>query len=347
MPNENYKYTAYAELNGQRSPQISAEIVTMDTTSHNFSWATYEFGGQGGSSAFYDVAIIDENDIWAVGEIYTKDTYTYDSLGNWIDPYNAAHWDGEKWDLKRIFINNTFYPLRKIITFNNSDIWFANISLIHWNGKNFSFFTSPPHDNTGNGWAINGIWGSSSEDLFVVGNRGNIAHYDGHSWTKIVSGTDLPIQDIYGSKDERTGEYEILCVASNIGYDYGKKLLKIEGNSAREINSKGLSWSLRGLWFKTKRKYIIVGDGYYESADYNHKWKRTLGLPRKYKFSIDAISFNDIITCGSYGLLSHYNGYSWRHFDTAVENNSIKIKDNLSVIAAEDGRKAYLIIGKR
>ena len=347
-PNGTYKYTAYAELNGQRSPDINAEIITMDTTSHDFSWTTYEFGGQGGSSAFYDVDIIDENDIWAVGEIYTKDTYTYDSLGNWIDPYNAAHWDGEKWELKRIYWNyqhNTSWsPIYSIFSFNSDDIWFGIGSLIHWDGKTFKSYKVPESIFPSK---TNKMWGTSSSDLYIVGNSGLIAHYGGHSWTKIASGTDLPIQDIWGSKNERTGEYEILCVASNIGYDYGKKLLRIEGNAAREINSEGLSWSLRGLWFKTKRKYIIVGDGYYNSPDYKLKWKRTPGLPRKYKFSIDAISFNDIITCGSYGLLSHYNGYSWRHFDTTVENNSIKIKNNLFVIAAEDGRKAYLIIGNR
>ena len=134
-PNENYKYTAYAELNGERSPAVSAEIVTMDTTSHDFSWTTYEFGGQGGSSAFYDVAIIDENDIWAVGEIYTKDTYTYDSLGNWIDPYNAAHWDGEKWELR--WINGNGSKIDIILAFGKNDIWFEG--LLHWDGTNILF----------------------------------------------------------------------------------------------------------------------------------------------------------------------------------------------------------------
>ena len=37
----------------------------------------------------YDVAIIDENNIWAVGEIWIADT---SSLG--YTKYNAVHWDG-------------------------------------------------------------------------------------------------------------------------------------------------------------------------------------------------------------------------------------------------------------
>ncbi|GAB6283729.1 MAG: hypothetical protein STSR0008_25320 [Ignavibacterium sp.] len=46
----------------------------MDTTSHNFSFETWTFGGEAGSSVLYDVAIIDENNIWAVGEIRISDT---------------------------------------------------------------------------------------------------------------------------------------------------------------------------------------------------------------------------------------------------------------------------------
>ncbi|PID55607.1 MAG: hypothetical protein CR986_10730, partial [Ignavibacteriae bacterium] len=55
-----------------------------DTTFQNFTFKKWEFGNT--YSHLYDVAIIDENNIWAVGEIYTEDTYTYDSNGVWIEP---------------------------------------------------------------------------------------------------------------------------------------------------------------------------------------------------------------------------------------------------------------------
>ena len=69
----------------------------MDTTSHNFTFETFTFGGTAGSSILYDVAIINENDIWAVGEIYIADTSI-----NGYTTYNAVHWDGNQWELKRI-----------------------------------------------------------------------------------------------------------------------------------------------------------------------------------------------------------------------------------------------------
>ena len=67
----------------------------MDTTSHNYTWQTFTFGGDAGSSSLNDVAIIDENNIWAVGEIYFKD-----SLGNRIRNLKCCiHWNGNKWEL--------------------------------------------------------------------------------------------------------------------------------------------------------------------------------------------------------------------------------------------------------
>ena len=69
----------------------------QDTTSHNFTWQSWTFG-EIGTSRLYDVAIVDENNIWAVGEIYLLD-----SLGQ-PDPraYNALHWDGIKFEIERI-----------------------------------------------------------------------------------------------------------------------------------------------------------------------------------------------------------------------------------------------------
>ena len=96
LPNQTYNYQAVLSTDTTiKSEKVTAQ--TLEPTSHNFTWQTWEFG-QNSNSVLYDVAIIDENNIWAVGEIYMND-----SLGN-PDPnaYNAVHWDGNNWELKRI-----------------------------------------------------------------------------------------------------------------------------------------------------------------------------------------------------------------------------------------------------
>jgi hypothetical protein len=185
---------------------------TLDTTSHNFTWQTFTFGER--TSTLYDVAIIDENNIWAVGEIYMND-----SLGN-PDPtfYNAAHWDGQSWQLKRILYKGGIWTIRAIFAFNENDIWFSAY-VRYYNGS----FIELPIPDILMGWGINKIWGSSGNDLYAVGNYGNIAHYKNGSWTKIESGTTTSLTDIYGD-----GENVFIC-----GYEDFKPtvLLKYENNT--------------------------------------------------------------------------------------------------------------------
>jgi len=69
-PNQAYTYQAVSGIN--KSEIVTAK--TMDTSSSNFTWQTFTFGGGGESSAIYDASIISPNDIWACGEIYINDS---------------------------------------------------------------------------------------------------------------------------------------------------------------------------------------------------------------------------------------------------------------------------------
>jgi len=91
LPAHSYSYQAVLKRRGfdlAKSETVSS--TTMDTTSHEFQWQSIEFSSPYGGGALYDVAIINEDDIWAVGEIYS------DSAQPWL-PYNTVHWNGENW----------------------------------------------------------------------------------------------------------------------------------------------------------------------------------------------------------------------------------------------------------
>jgi len=142
-PSTNYTYTAFAQKSNEKSDEVSANATTMDTTDYEFEWQVFEWGAHS-SSVLNGVAIISPDNIWAVGEIYTADVYTYDSLGNWISPYNAVHWDGQKWELERILFplcpNGTpsASPGTAVFSSAKDDIWFAKGgAMIHWNGQTF------------------------------------------------------------------------------------------------------------------------------------------------------------------------------------------------------------------
>lgn len=71
LPNQTYIFQSVIQSINQSSNKLS--VTTMDTTSHYFTWQTWTFG-EHSSSVLYDVAIIDENSIYAVGEIYMNDS---------------------------------------------------------------------------------------------------------------------------------------------------------------------------------------------------------------------------------------------------------------------------------
>ena len=90
---KNYTYTAYWLSSGQVkqiSPSLS--VTTLDSTSHDYNWRVFYFGGAA-SSYLMDVSIVSDTNIWAGGAIYE-----FDSTGV-VDPYiyNAAHWNGKSW----------------------------------------------------------------------------------------------------------------------------------------------------------------------------------------------------------------------------------------------------------
>jgi hypothetical protein len=175
----------------------------LDTTSHNFVWEIDTLGDYG--SYLNDVAIIDENNIWVVGYIKDGDS-----------TYNAAHWEGNEWELNRlpaITYSGSISQgaLTSIYAIGADEIWCSSDagSYVRWNGQEWLSEWIP--DRNG---GINAVWGTSSSDMYFVGDNGSIVHYDGSGFEKMESlpgegGTDIDFKDIWGVVDEKTGKVDI------------------------------------------------------------------------------------------------------------------------------------------
>jgi len=330
---------------GTSSNELS--VTTLDTTSHNFTFQSWTFGTIG-SSSLYDVAIIDENNIWAVGEIKIADTSI-----NGYTTYNAVHWDGNSWELKKIG-GYGYWTCHTVFAFSATDIWFEGT--IHWDGSNYTVHMNGwPLLPNGDNWQVNKMWGSSSNDLYAVGNNGNIAHYNGQSWSKIESGTDLPIRDIWGDFNIKTNKYEILAVAAEVAINNGSKVLRIEGSSVKEESNKGLSWDVGGIWFKSGSKYYIAGAGiHYKHFLSDSIWNRYLpGVVTNYVgYRIRGSDINDVFAAGSFLEIAHFNGLSWHNYLDEISSTSgafgrIVVKGNMMVAVGSESGRALIIIGKR
>ncbi len=319
QPAMTYSFSAKV-LNGSKLLAVSAKVeaTTMDTTSHNFTWQTFEYGGQGGSSSFYDVAIIDENDIWAVGEIYTEN-----------DKYNAAHWDGQKWELKKITYGGWFWTINTVFAFSHSDVWFS--SFVKWNGSRFIEYPVP---KVLTGYGLNKIWGTSDNDLYVVGNNGLIAHYDGKKWKKIDSITEKTINDIFGIQGNNFKT--VLCAASNVYEESKGELLSIKDNL--EINK--LDWpenvKIHSVWINNNFFIYACGDGLWENR--NNNWQKNNNVQGAFWRRIRGTGFNNIFLCGDFGYVAHFNGITWKSFKFSEINLfvSLAVTENEIVIVSFD-----------
>jgi len=352
LPAHSYSYAARLVKEGQTAARSnSVQLTTMDTTSHNFNWEITEFGGVHGTSALYDVAIISPTDIWAVGEIHTAETDTFDSLGNWVSPYNAVHWDGSEWELRRITYDNSFWTIKSVFAFSANDIWFS--AFVRWDGVNFIELPIP---DILIGYGINKVWGTSSKDLYVVGTQGLIAHYDGSGWQRIESGTELPIQDIWGMVNPRSGSTELFMVASNIYLNEGKKLFQLKNGHFHTVPDSGLSWALGSVWFLSEFKYYIAGAGIYPKlkSQWNQPWQHyPPGVVTSYfTYRIRGTGLNDVVAAGAFGEIVHFNGSNWKNFyeSTRLFNGayfSVDIKGSIVVATGIENPRAVIAMGMR
>jgi hypothetical protein len=325
-------------------------LPPLDTTSHDFTWQTWTFGGEFDYSVLKDVAIINDTCIWAVGELYLKD-----SLGNNdIYRYNAALWDGNKWTIKRIstwfrgyFITEA---LESIFAFSGNDIWCSGGWPVHGDGKTWTLYQLLEMGIIGpNDGSVDRMWGGSSNDMYFVGDKGTIVRYEGNNFQKLPTITNLRVMDIWGGKNPVTGEMEILAVASNT--DTLVQLLQLQENTVRAIPGVGLRYRLSGIWFDPGRTYRLVGGGDYSKASFKSSdpWIEKNVTPY-YTTAVRGNNANDIFIVGGGGAVVHFNGSTWRNYPELAMNglfSSIAIKKDLVALVGRIGNSAIIVMGRR
>jgi hypothetical protein len=272
-----------------------------------------------------------------------------------------VHWDGEKWELKRI--NGHGSEITVILAFSPTDIWYNG--LLHWNGsiyelrnKNFPLLPN------GYGWVMNKMWGTSSGDLYVVGDKGMIAHYDGHSWTKVESGTDIRLTDIWGSPD---GSVVWVC-----GFDdvKGSVLLRKASTNFEKIvevtsvpanpQINFIEYVFESVWTNTVDSVYIASNGrvYHAKvsttgeaqASFWWDYAAEQGFPPA-THGIRGNHYNDLFTCGEYGNINHWNGQTWKTYTGLPEfsiNFSLSVKDSIvTAVGVTENWTGFIALGKR
>ena len=359
-PGNRYTYQAVLSRSKLNTYSNELNLTTMDTTSHDFHFRSFIVCNR--SSDLWDVAIINEDDIWAVGWMYMNLPEGKDDP----QPVGAVHWDGTEWKQVKLPAvasptYNTFLTPTDVIAFSPNDIWFANGGVIRFDGKKVTkcYWIADFPGNVDSTILENGItklWGTSSSNIYAAGYKGAIAHFDGKNWHKIESGTDLPIRDIWGSTDSVTGEEIVLCVASNIFTWDQSKVLQIKNDKVTEIPADGLPPSLCSVWFKDLNKVYIAGDGDFLKNLNNgeEKWNMfSENITHYWSYAVKGNDLNDIFLAGSFGDILHFNGKSWKaYLGNGVEYSNgnlygMDIKGNTMCAVGTTGPVSVVVLGQR
>jgi hypothetical protein len=350
FPNRQYTYTL-TRANDPFTERVTATITTMDTTGHDFTWTIDTLGVT--SSVLYDVAVISEDNIWAVGELFLND-----SSGN-LDPihYNAAHWDGARWNIVRIpYIyqgSPTYSSIKTLFALSENDIWFSNST--HWNGQQFhnvdlaiSIFY---------GVSINKIWGNpATGELYVVGNSGTIAYSPDHgaTWQRLESGTEIDIKDVWGSCNSRTNTLEIACIASfGAAVPQARKLIAIVNGTVVALPDSGLPLNLSSIWFDAGTHYYVSGSGIFRKYSTMMDGRPWIplhgGVTTFHTRAIRGKAINDVFLAGAFGEVLHFHGVGFRSYrqSTILGNGSYHAVDVLGNVVIAVGSDGAVAVGRR
>ncbi len=349
-----YVFQTTAVINSVEQKSDTLQVKTLNTTSNNYTWQKFYFGN-GASSTLYDLAIIDENNIWCVGVININD-----SSQNGFTTYNAVHWDGSQWELKKISViynGNLITPqLYGIYAFSSTDIWLSSGVPVHGDGVNWTQYHLFDMGILGqNDGYLTKIWGTSSSNIYYVGTLGTIAHYQNGQWIKIESGTNLNIHDINGFTNPVIGKTEILCVADDPNYQQGVQVISInEDNTTELLDNNGLGIAISSVWFVPGIQYYIVGNGLYQKTHKEAtKWidlNNYRKITQNYMVSIRGTGLNNIIVTGAFGEVIHFNGLRWESLrdQTFLDNgtySSVAIKGNLVIAVGQDQNQGVILVG--
>ena len=289
-------------------PQPPDNVV--DTTSHAFKWQVDTIGAEG--SYLFDVCLINDTLAYAVGKIYPRDSAGSSDLGH---PCNAAVWNGHQWTMIRVPYYYQGQPsygtIYSICGTSGDDIWFGFGNIVHWDGTSYSLpqvfpsFQSP----------ANKMWESpDGNTLFVVGENGLIAYFNGNTSQVIKTSTSLPFQDVWGATTSN-GQEQVLAIASDKFGLGGKYIISLSGSSYTQLlDSVGQAVSVSSIWFVPNQKYYLVGDGIFEkSALANSIWQLDpfTNQITGYPYAVRGNGIDDVVVVGELGVVAHYNGLTW------------------------------------
>jgi hypothetical protein len=279
----------------------------LPISSHNFTWEIDTLGRPVSFNQLHDIEIISEDNIYVVGRVRTDSGL-----------YNLGHWDGRQWTFGVIGKNAELWSIQY---FSENDIWVSSGMPHHWNGETWTTYHLW---NMGvlneEGGSVYYLWGESSSDIFFVGDRGTIVHYNGSEFSRMESGTDVPLNQICGTSGDNVwaSGYDNLLHTVLLHYD-GKTWRKAyEGNKSRYDVNNRITSTIYGVYTDDPDYvWIIASQGLFR-CPYDTKGEGYM-IPgiNIWEYAIKTVSgnnHNDLFMADAESAIWHYNGQDFYRY---------------------------------
>jgi hypothetical protein len=353
----NYVYQALKKVENKTVDSTPVlNIRTLDTTDHNYTWTSYNIGR--GGSRINDVTVINDSDIWVVGDIY----------GNQPEDYcNSAHWNGREWQLNRIeYAYKSIEELTTVCAISSDDIWAGSSILYHYNGNIWKGITD--------GWKIKSsvykIWGSSPNDVFFVGGQGGIVHWNGKNFITMESGTLLPLYDVYGSSPTdiyacgfRSPSTEGILMHSD-GKNWETVIRCNQNIDQSTLFTTYLLGQFNAVWIDENGDLLTLCQYLYKY--HKGKWNFVEDLPenswkatwttRDWLIAIRGTASNNYFLAGSCGSLLHWNGSTFKQVGIPYSQTSEIFFFNMDMkgntvcavgIDQSNSKRGFILVGTK
>jgi len=313
-----------------------------DTTSHNFTWTEMTIPTE---TTINNVCVFGPNDIWCSGsEMY--------------------HYDGMSWKKALFQVKGKSYydgglGCGTLFGLPDGTLWAAYAGII------VHFY---PNSNTcdeyraavfGGGFLYSS-WGTSSNNMYFVGKSGVILHFDGTNWTKMESGTTENLEEISGTSNINIWATGYSGHNHTVLTHYNGSLWKVDSIS---FIPTPLTGGFGSVWCGDSaghRITIASGSIVYRKTD-DGPWRNPdSGKVPNYDggsyigIGVRANSHNDLFAIGPWGLITHWNGASWKRYDqffapsaSGYMTGGASVKGNTACIVGTKDGASWILLGQR
>jgi hypothetical protein len=315
--------------------------IDKDSAAHAFVWTEY-INQIPGETNITGVWVFGPNDII----IIANSIYHFDGINFTVIPaYDNTN--------NNVTLNGAMSGYN-IFAFSKIDYWLVHGSDVLHTGDGTYFRDYRPGSS-------NACWGSSPNDVFVVGNGGQIHHFDGTSFSQMTSNTTKDLGSVWGTSHNNvwaTGWNSSKGETVLMHYD-GTSWKEDELSTSGKINDYaiGTVWACDSAGVPIA---VIAGTRVLHKTG-NGIWRSDTsevgnGLGGGDYIGIGAFggTSTDIFAVGGWGFVSHWNGKTWHKYNSLFDySNSdygafaFSMNGNTACGVGVKGGQGWVAIGRR